>query len=305
YLQLRSAKAALREAATAEKLLGESRPLHLARAEAFRQQVLLAKAENEYRAALKFQPDDVPTYLALSDAQYRQRHYQASLETLNAATKYSQNNPVIYADMARADARLNRNQDAMRNIQLAEQAGGNNAKILLSTADALLIMNDRNAAMDRYARALDLSDADRLQTRIALARLFVDQGNRTDARQQIAMGFAEARVSDASVITAEDYLDAADVLMSTQDFKTAEQFYGRAQAAGADELAVAVGLANAHLAMGETKDAETLLASVHDDEAKAQSFDYQVSMANVYRQKQDTFHALTGFARANELAPDD
>jgi len=305
YLQLRSAKAALREAATAEKLLGESRPLHLARAEAYRQQVLLSKAENEYRAALKFQPDDVPTYLALSDAQYRQRHYGDSIGTLNTALKYSQNDPVIYADLARANARLNRNQEAMRNIQLAEQRGGNNAKILLATADAFLIMNNRDAAMDRYARALDLSDADRLQTRIALARLFVEQGNRPEARQQIAMGFAEARVSDASVITAEDYLDAADVLMSTQDFKTAQQFYGRAQAAGADELAVAVGMANAHLALGETKDAETLLTSVHDDEAKAQSFDYQVSMANMYRQKQDTFHALTGYARANSLSADE
>lgn len=305
YLQLRSAKAALRETNLAEKSLGDSRPLHLARAEAYRQQVLLAKAENEYRAALKFQPDDVPTYLAMSDAQYRQHHYDASLQTLNAALKYTQNNPVVYADMARADARLGRNQDAMRYIQMAEQSGGGNAKILLSTADAFLIMNNRDAAMERYARALDLSDADRLQTRIALARLFVQQGNWPEARQQIAMGFAEARISDASVITAEDYLDGADVLMSTNNFKTAEQFYGRAQAAGADELAVAVGMANAHLALGETRDAETLLSSVHDEEAKSQSFDYQVSLANVYRQKQDTFHALTSIARANSLAPED
>jgi tetratricopeptide (TPR) repeat protein len=305
YLQLRSAKAALRETDLAEKYMGDSRPLHLARAEGYRQQVLLAKAENEYKAALKYQPDDVPTYLALSDAQYRQRHYDASIETLNTALKYTQNNPMVYADIARADARLGRNQDAVREIQLAEKTGGNNAKILLATADAFLIMNNRNAAMERYAQALDLSDADRLQTRISLARLFVEEGNWPEARNQIAMGFAEARVSDASVITAEDYLDAADVLMATQDFKTAEQFYGRAQAAGADELAVAVGMANAHLALGETKDAQTLLASVHDDEAKAQSYAYQVSMANVYRQRQDTFHALSGFARAASLAPDD
>ena len=305
YLQLRSAKAALKETDLAEKYMGDSRSLHLARAEGYRQEVLLAKAENEYKAALKFQPDDVPTYLALSDAQYRQRHYDASIQTLNTALKYSQNSPMVYANIARADARLGRDQDATRNIQLAEKTGGNNAKILLATADAFLIMNNRNAAMERYSQALDLSDADRLQTRISLARLFVDEKNWPEARQQIAMGFAEARVSDASVITAEDYLDAADVLMSTQDFKTAEQFYNRAQNAGADELAVAVGMANAHLAMGETKDAETLLASVHDDEAKAQSFEYQVSMANVYRQKQDTFHALSGFARAASLAPDD
>src|SRR5205085_8107331 len=126
-----------------------------------------------------------------------------------------------------------------------------------------------------------------------------------EARAPVAMGFAEARVSDASVISAEDCLDGAGVLMATNDFNPAEQFYGRAQAAGADELAVAVGMANAHLALGETQDAETLLASVNDDEAKAQSFEFQMSLANVYRQKQDTFHALTSVARANSLAPED
>ena len=59
YLQLRRAKPALREAEAAGKILGDSRPLHLAKAEAYRQQVMLAKAVTEYQSALKYQADDM------------------------------------------------------------------------------------------------------------------------------------------------------------------------------------------------------------------------------------------------------
>src|SRR5579872_1724892 len=52
-LQLRRAKPALQEAALATKYMGESAPTHLAMAEAYRQQMMLAKAETEYRAAIK------------------------------------------------------------------------------------------------------------------------------------------------------------------------------------------------------------------------------------------------------------
>lgn len=304
-LQLRKAKAALKEADIAGKILGDSRAYRLARAESFRQQVMLAKAEPEYRAALKFAPDDLPTYLALSDAQYRLHHYDASIETLNEAVKNAGPDSMVYAQMARSYARLHRDQDAMGAIQQAERTGGNNSKILMATAEALLLMGDRDKAMERYGRALDLSETDRLETRIALARLFAQEKKWSDAHDQIAMGFAEARVSDASVITAENYLDAADVLMSMNQFQLAEKFFQRAQNAGADDLTVAIGMANAHLAMGETRDAEALLTSVPDDSGKEQSYDYLVSMANVYRQKQDTFRALSNYARASSLIPDD
>ena len=304
-LQLRKARAALKEADIAGKILGDSRAYRLARAEAFRQQVMLAKAEPEYRAALNFAPDDLPTYLALSDTEYRMHRYDSAVATLNDAVKNAGPDPMVYAQMARAYARLRRDQDANRSIQQAEAAGGTNSKILMATAEALLLMGDRDQAMQRYARALDLSEADRLQTRIALARLFAQQNKWPDAHDQIAIGFAEARVSDASAITAENYLDAADVLMSMNEFQLAEKFFQRAQSAGADDLTVAIGMANAHLALGETRDAETLLTSVPDDSGKDQSYDYLVSMANVYRQRQDTFRALSNYARASSLIPDD
>ncbi|HYL12681.1 MAG TPA: tetratricopeptide repeat protein [Terriglobales bacterium] len=304
YLQLRHSKAALKEADIAEKLLGESRALHLARAEGYRQRVMLAKAIPEYQAALKSMPDDGPTYLALSDAEYRLHRYDESINTLNTALKQAGQDPMIYAQMARCYARLHRPQDTAKAVEMAERTGGTNSKVLLATAEALLVAGERDQAIERYGRALELSDADRLDTRLALARLFAQEHNWPDARQQIAMGFAEARVSDASVITAENYLDAADILMSMNEFKTAEQFFQRAQNAGADELAVAIGMANAHLAMGETRSAEALLTSVGDREEKEQNYDYLVSLGNVYRQRQDTYHALAAFARANSLEPD-
>ena len=59
-LQLRHAKDALDAGATiAQKLMGESGATHLARATAYRQQRLLGSAEQEYRAALKFAPNDL------------------------------------------------------------------------------------------------------------------------------------------------------------------------------------------------------------------------------------------------------
>jgi len=304
YLQLRRAKPALREAEAAGKILGDSRPLHLAKAEAYRQQVMLAKAVTEYQSALKYQADDMPTYLAMADAQYRLHEYEASVETLNTAVKQSGQDPMAYAQMARGYARLHRDQDAMTAIQSAERAGGNNSKVLLATAEALLVMGNNDQAMARYGQALELSEADRLETRLALARLFSQEGKYADARDQIALGFAEARVSDATVITAEDYLNAADVLMSMNDFKLAQQFFSRAQNAGADEMAVAIGMANAHLALGETQNAEALLNSAGDPVDRQTNYDYLISMGNVYRQRQDTQRALSTFARANSLQPD-
>ena len=176
YLQLRRAKPALREAEAAGKILGDSRPLHLAKAEAYRQQVMLAKAVTEYQSALKYQADDMPTYLAMADAQYRLHEYEASVETLNTAVKQSGQDPIAYAQMARGYARLRRDQDAMTAIQSAERAGGNNSKVLLATAEALLVMGNNDQAMARYGQALELSEADRLETRLALARLFSQEG---------------------------------------------------------------------------------------------------------------------------------
>ena len=301
YLQLRRPGVALKEAETAGKILGDSRPLHLAKAEAYRQQIMPAKAIPEYEAALKLQASDVPTRLALADAQYGLGHYEESISSLNEALKYSPTEPaLIYAHMARSYARLHRDDDATKAIATAERTGSGDSKVLLATADTLMIMGERGQAMQRYTSLLDLSDTDRLETRLALARLFASENKWSDAREQIGLGFAEARVSDDAVITADDYLSAANVLMSIDDFTTARAFLARAQNAGADDAAVTVAMANSDLAEGKTQSAATLLSSLPASDQQ-DNFDYLVAMGNVYRQRQETDRALSMFARASSM----
>jgi tetratricopeptide (TPR) repeat protein len=306
-LQLRRPQAALQEADLAERNLAESGSLHLARAEAYRQRSMLARAVGEYERALKFQAGDQIIYLSLADAQYRLRQYQASVDSLNKGLSVAPNDPLLNAQLARSYARLGRTSDANSAISRAESVGGNDYRILLATAQALMELKESDQAMQRYARALDLSNADRLHVRLALARFFAQEHRPTDAQQQVALAFAEARVSEPEVVSAEDYLDAADTLMSIQQFPLAQRLFARAQALGADDVAVAVGMANASLAMGETRNAEAALASIGPQDADEgnQNYAYLVARGNVYRQEGDTYDALSMFARANALEPED
>lgn len=308
-LQMRRSNAALKEADLAAKLLPDSASLHLAKAEAYRQRLMWTRSENEYRAALRLDPGDVTTYLTLADVQYRMRHYQHSVDTLNSALSIASpskpDSAMIEAELGRAYASLQRPEDAQRSIRIAEQADGRNYKVLLVTADALRIMGDSDAAMTRYSRALEGSDKDRLRVRLALGMLFAQEGKPEDAQQQIALGFAEARVSDDDPPTADDYLNAAAILLAVHEYSLAQRFYGSAQAAGADEVSVAVGMANASLAMGDTRSAELQLASVSSDADARDNYDYLVARAAVAQQHGDNRDALSLFARANGLTPDD
>ena len=306
-LQLRRPQAALKEADLAERSLPESGSLHLARAEAFRQRSMLAQAVGEYERALKFQAGDQAIYLSLGDAQYRLHQYQASVESLNKGLSVAPNDPLLNAQLARSYARLGRRSDASSAISRAESAGGNDYRVLLATAEALMEERQSDQAMERYGRALELSNAARLHVRLALARFFAQEHRAADAQQQVSLAFAEARVSEPELVTSEDYLDAADILMSIQQFPLAQRLFARAQALGADDVAVAVGVANASLAMGETRNAEAALASIgpQDAEEEKQNYAYLVARGNVYRQQGDNYHALSMFAQAHALEPED
>jgi len=306
-LQLRRPQAALNEAELAQRTLGESGSLHLAKAEAYRQRAMLPRAEAEYQNALKFQPGDESTYLALADTQYRQREYQASADSLNRGISVAPNQPLLYAQLARSYARLGRVSDANTVVARAEKEGGKDYRILLATAEALAVLGERDQASERYATALDLSDADRLHVRLALARFFAQEHKSNDAQQQIALAFAEARISDPDVVSAEDYLEAADTLLSIEQFALAQRLFLRAQALGGDDLTIAVGIANASLALGETRQAESVLASIPPDRAdeQKQSYSYLMARGNVYRQQGDSYRALSMFARANSLESED
>src|SRR5579864_2298002 len=76
------------------KPIPDTAPIHLARAEAYRQQSQFKHAESEYQAAMKLAPNDVQVHLALAEAQYRLHRYEDSLATLKSAVGLSSNNSI-------------------------------------------------------------------------------------------------------------------------------------------------------------------------------------------------------------------
>ncbi|MFZ0957956.1 MAG: tetratricopeptide repeat protein [Candidatus Sulfotelmatobacter sp.] len=305
-LQLRRSTAALKEAEVATRLLPDSESLHLVKAEGYRQRAMLASAEGEYRKALKLNPNAPNTYIALADVQYRAHKFAASADTLHRALAVAPNDPMISAQLGRSYAQLKQSSEAMQAIDSAERAGGGkDFKVLLVVADTLRILGRRDQAMTMYAHALESSEEDRLQVRLALGRLFAEEGKTSDAQQQVALGFAEARVAPTDVTSAEDYLNAAEILMSIHEYPLAQRMYGRAQALGADDTAVAVGMANTSLALGDTRSAELQLASLSDDPERKTNYDFLVAQGNVYRQRGENDRALAAFVQANQLDPQD
>lgn len=304
-VQLRRPSPALKEAEAATRLLPDSESLHLVKAEAYRQRAMLTAAETEYKKALKINPKPANTYVALADVQYRAREYASSAATLETAKNLAPNDGMILAQLGRSYAKLGRSSDALEAIHSAQRIGGKDYKVLLVTADALRVLNRRDEAMTVYARALESSDENRLQVRLALGQLFAEEGKAADAQQQVAMGLADARVASVDVTTGDDYLNAASIMMSIHEYNLAQRMYGRAQALGADETSVAVGMANASLALGDTRSAQVQLASLPNDPELKNNYDYQVSQGNVYRQLGKDDLALASFTRAHQLDPED
>ena len=132
------------------------------------------------------------------------RRYQQSIDALNAALSLSPDDPLIYGRMAHAYAHLGRKDETLRYVEAAEKQGGDQSAILLDTGDALLTLGDQKAAMDRFARALEAPDANRVDARLAIARLMVKYGKDDDAKQQISLGFAESRIGEAPPVTADN-----------------------------------------------------------------------------------------------------
>jgi tetratricopeptide (TPR) repeat protein len=299
-LQLRRAGPALKEADRASKLMDDSAPIHLAMAEAYRQQMMFHKSEMEYRAALKLTPNDVQTHLALADALYRMHRYQEELAVLRTALSLKSGESLVYAQMARCYGQLRQREEAYQAIAQAEKQG-EDIKVLMATGEALLVLGDHHAAMGRYSRALDASNSDRVEVRLALARLFAASGKRNEAQEQVSFALAEARVGQAQAVTPENLIEAADVLMSIDQFELATQYFKRAQAMGADPESVDIGLANAYLAEGQTQNAAALLRLIGSNPETRESYEYLLAMSNMYQQSQDTTQALSALARANRI----
>jgi tetratricopeptide (TPR) repeat protein len=301
YLQLHRAKAALKEADVAMTLMGESGSTHLAKAEAYRQQIMFRQAEVEYRAALKFSPNDLVIRLALAEALYRLRRYPDAVVVLKDGLGLTPDDSMLYAEMARNYAQLRDRPDTFSAVAKAEE-GGEDSKVLMATGEAMLVLGEHKAAMDRYARALNAPDSDRVEVRLALARLFADSGHQNQAQAQVSYALAEARIGEFGAVTPENLIEAGDVLRSIQQFDLAKKYYERAQSEGADQEAVAFGLANAYLGVGQTQSAAQILKSVNQNGDNDQNYDYLLAMGNVYRQEQKPNDALTMYARANRAS---
>ncbi|MGA2387431.1 MAG: tetratricopeptide repeat protein [Candidatus Sulfotelmatobacter sp.] len=303
-LQLHRSKKALRQLDAAQKLLGKSHALRLARAEAFRQEQDFVHAESEYRAALEEDPNDLPTELAYADTLFRLRRYQQSLNALDVAQKLAPADARVYALRAQVHAKEGLRDDTLHDIQLAERYGKDDVEILMATGAALLSLGDKDAAMQRFARALDARNGDRLAVRLAIAEVFMQQGHYDEVQRQLALGFAEARI-DQSPVSPEDILRAANIFLGAHEFDLAETYFNKAKLAGANPREVEIGLANTYVAEGETQKAAQALASLGPATDFTDDADYMIAAGNLYRQQQDTVHALSSFAQANTVAGQD
>ncbi|MGH9528442.1 MAG: tetratricopeptide repeat protein [Terriglobales bacterium] len=301
YLQLRRGKLAIKEADIAAKTLGESSSTHLARAEGYRQQMLFRPAVVEYRAALQFAPKDVTIHLEVADALYRLHLYNDAIDALKGTLGLGGDEALIYAEMARNYAQLRERDNALKAIAQSEQHGSD-SKVLMENGEALMALGEHKAAMERYSRALDAPHSDRVEVRLALARLFAVSGRHDQAQQQVGFALAEARVGEANAVTPENLIEAADVLMAINQFDLARKYFERAQSLGADDESVSLGLANAYLAEGRTQSAAQVLKALGNSSDNNDNYEYLIAMGNVYRQEQDSARALTMFARANQVS---
>ena len=151
-LQMHRPKPALTQLDAAQKILGKSHALHLARAEGFRQEQDFAHAEPEYRIALQETPNDLSTELAYADTLFRMRRPRQARNALDVAEKLGPTDARVYALRAQVHAKELDRAAAMHDIQLAEQYGKDDVDILMATGGALLSMGDRDAAMQRFQR---------------------------------------------------------------------------------------------------------------------------------------------------------
>jgi len=72
-LDLRNPQGALQHADLAERALGDSRDIHVIRATAFGRERMLTESAGEYRAALKFTPDDGALHFGLGNIFFAER----------------------------------------------------------------------------------------------------------------------------------------------------------------------------------------------------------------------------------------
>lgn len=314
-LDLGKAQAAVRESQLAEKTMGDSQLVHAIRATAYGREGMLTKAADEYHAALKFAPDDGALYLGLGDTLFAERRYHAAVEQLQIAKKLAPDNASVYALLARSYAHLQDREQTLRYVQLAEQhaqqipavaasSQSEQSEIFVATGQAFSTLGDQKAAMARFRIALTFPHSDRVGTRLAIANLMAQQDQADDAERQVALAMMEAEAGETAPPTGNEFIETADIFRQLHEYRLSVTYLGRAEAAGAPDISVRIGLADTYLALGETRMAAAELSAV-DAEDSGANYQYLLAQAAVYEQQHQGAQALTAFAQAASAAGED
>ncbi len=315
-LDLQRPLEAVRQSQLAEREMGDSKLMHMIRATAYGREGMLAKAAGEYRAALKFTPNDGTLYLGLGDTLFAQRRYHEAVDELLIAQKLSPDDAAVYALLARAYAHLRDREQTLRYVHLAEQraqqtpAAASNAnsadsEIFVATGKALSALGDQKAAMERFQKALTTPNSNRVDVRLAIAQLMAQQDHAVDAERQIALAMMEGEAGETAPPTGEQFIAAADVFREMHEYQLSQTYLERAKAAGAADVAVRIGLADTYLALGDTARAQAELAAIKSTAESASDYQYLQAEANVYQQEHQGSEALTAFAQAASAAGED
>lgn len=318
-LALERPEIALREAKLAEESMGDSGPIHQIRATAYGREGMLKKAAAEYRAALKFTPNDGTLHYGLGNTLFSEHHYREAVAELGKAQQLSPANAGVYALMARAYANLGDREQTLKYVELAERqaqrapgssksessAGSELSQVYVSTGDALSTLGDQKGAMVRFRRALTASGSNRVSVRLAIAQLRAQQGNSEDAQRQIALAMMESEAGETQPPTGRQFIEAADIFRGLHEYPLSQSYLTRAKAAGAPEAAVHIGMANNYLALGDTPRASAELSEVSRHPDGEMNYQFLLAQANVYQQEHRGAKALTTFAQAASTAGED
>lgn len=320
-LDLHKSQAALRQSQLVEQEMGDSKLVHMIQATAYGRMGMLTKAAGEYRAAMKFTPNDGALYLGLADTLFAQRRYRDAVDALQGAEKLSPNDADVYALMARSYAHLQDREQTLHYVQLAEQKAEqppvttDNTKsdqtksvqsaIYVSTGKALSNIGDQKGAMVRFQKALATPNSDRINVRLAIAQLMAQQDHSEDAQRQIALALMEGATGETAPPTGEQYIAAADVFRELHEYSLSQTYLDRAKSAGAPDISVRIGMANTYLALGDTARAQGELSAIRNSANSEPDYQYLLAEANIYRQEHQSTQSLTAFAQAADDAGED
>ena len=316
-LDLHKPAAAIRNANLAEASMGDSKNVHVIRATAYGRQEMLAKAAVEYKAALKFTPDDPVLHLGLANVLFSARRYHEAIDELETAQRSSPNDPAIPAMLARSYANLDNRNETFHYVQLAEREAAAApppqspfgpsvlGETLISTGEALGTVGEQKAAMDRFRKALEIPQSNRVTIRLAIAETMAKQGREDDAEREIGLALMESATGDSLPPSGTQYIEAADVFRSMHDYRLSQTYLYHAKAAGAPDTKVRIGLANNYLALGETTKANAELAAIKTEANSAPDYQFLLAQANLYRQEHHNVQALTSFAQASDAEGED